>query len=310
MAQLNRIERICFVLRRCSPVISTQFRSAVGAVVPWKTISVEGINLAYNDDGTGSVVICLHAIAHGAGDFYHLCQSLRHRYRMIALDFPGHGNSDSDPQPLSLERYTHLLALFIEQLGLKQVTLIGNSLGGSVALQYASQYPQRVQGLILENPGGLDPMDRIKAVFTRLLAGLFYLGLKKSWWYKKGFTDYYRYLVLPGIQSQAQREKIIASAWEIALPLTQAWRSFGEINSDLRAVVPMIACPVLLVWASHDKIVQLQRCLPALSQFPNSELKLLPAGHSPHLETPTEFTELVSTFLTTLDCYVNPSTHC
>ncbi len=289
---------------------ATPLRSAVGATAPWKTLLVEGINLAYNDHGAGPAVVCLHAIAHGAGDFHHLCTSLCHRYRLIALDFPGHGNSDNDSYPFSLDRYTRLLASFLNQLGLEQVTLVGHSLGGAVALQYAVQYPQQVQGLILANPGGLDPMDRTKALFTWLIAGLFSQGIKKRWWYKKGFADYYRYLVLPGRQAQEQRQKIIASAWEIALPLTQAWRSFGETTFDLRPVAPTVTCPVLFVWATQDKIVQLRRCLPALRQFPHHEIKLLPAGHSPHLETPTEFVELVSTFLATLDHHANAPAHC
>ncbi|MFM9159931.1 MAG: alpha/beta hydrolase, partial [Dolichospermum sp.] len=177
--------------------------------------------------------------------FQKLQTNLVHNYRVIAIDFHSHGNSDDDYQPVSLQRYTDVLTLFIDQLKLDRFVLIGNSIGGSVALQYTFLYPERVQGLILANPGGLDPMDRVKRIFTSFMTNLFSQGLKQSWWYKKGFNDYYRYLVLPSDQAREQREKIIASGEEIALILTQAWQSFSNTASDLRYIAPSIKCPVL-----------------------------------------------------------------
>ena len=54
-------------------------RSAVGATAPWLEITIDGVRLAYNDDGSGPVVVCLHAIGHGAGDFTSLRAHLRGR---------------------------------------------------------------------------------------------------------------------------------------------------------------------------------------------------------------------------------------
>jgi 4,5:9,10-diseco-3-hydroxy-5,9,17-trioxoandrosta-1(10),2-diene-4-oate hydrolase len=201
------------------------------------------------------------------------------------------------------------LTQFLAQLKLEKVILIGNSIGGAVALQYAFSAPERVQGLILENPGGLDPMDWVKGVFTRLMTSLFSQGHSPAWWYKKGFSDYYRYLILPGHKAREQREKIIASAGEIALSLTQAWQSFAEKASDLRYVALSIRCPVLFAWASQDKIVQLGRCLPTIKEFPNRTLKLFPAAHCPHLETPEEFESAVVTFLERIKEYDPIPTH-
>lgn len=284
-------------------------RSAVGATVPFKTIEIEGINLAFNDDGEGLTIVCLHAIGHGAGDFKRLRASLCQNYRVIALDFPSHGNSDDDFQPASILRYTALLAKFLDEIDLNKVILIGNSIGGAVAIQYTFSYPERVQGLILENPGGLDPMDWVKKAFTSLMTGLFSQGLKKAWWYKKGFTDYYRYLILPGRKAKEQREKIIASAEEITLSLNQAWQSFAEESSDLRYIAASLKCPVLFAWASKDRIVQLSRCLPSIQKFPNMTLKLFSSGHCPHLEAPEEFEVAVVTFLEEIEKYGRTATN-
>ena len=288
---------------------TTLLRSAVGTTKPWKTLEVDGINLAYNDDGEGLTIVCLHAIGHGAGDFKLFRKGFCDRYRVIAIDFPSHGNSDSDTQPASSSRYAELIGLFLDKLAIEKVVLIGNSIGGAAAIQYAFAHLHRVQGLVLENPGGLDPSDNIKTVFTRLMAKLFSQGIKKSWFYSRGFADYYRYLVLPTPEAQEHREKIIASAYEIAPCLSQAWQSFGDKASDLRHMVQSINCPVLLAWASRDKIVQLDRCLPTIKHFPKAKLEIFEAGHCPHLETPKKFEFSVKSFLQELECDADYTTN-
>ncbi|MFM6812693.1 MAG: alpha/beta fold hydrolase, partial [Dolichospermum sp.] len=105
----------------------SRLRNSLGATTPGKSIEVDGINLTYNDEGEGLTIICLHAIGHGAADFQKLQTNLVHNYRVIAIDFPSHGNSDDDYQPVSLQRYTDVLTLFIDQLKLDRFVLIGNS---------------------------------------------------------------------------------------------------------------------------------------------------------------------------------------
>jgi 4,5:9,10-diseco-3-hydroxy-5,9,17-trioxoandrosta-1(10),2-diene-4-oate hydrolase len=83
------------------------YRSAVGAQEPRKYVSLDGISIAYTDSGgSGPVLICLHAIGHGARDFEDLGRRLSPQYRVIALDFPNQGNSGADSQPASGTRYS------------------------------------------------------------------------------------------------------------------------------------------------------------------------------------------------------------
>ncbi|MDZ8187710.1 MAG: alpha/beta hydrolase [Nostoc sp. ChiSLP02] len=278
---------------------NTRLRAALGATEPWKTLEVDGINLAYNDDGIGLPIICLHAIGHGASDYLYLRENLCNQYRVIAIDFPGHGNSDNDMQPVSASRYSELLALFLDKLRLDKVVIIGNSIGGATAIKYAYIHPERVLGLILANPGGLDPMDSSAQVFIKLMVRIFSGGMAKAWWYPKAIADFYR-VILPKQAARSQRKKILASSWEMAPYLVQAWQSFAEPTSDLRELISSISCPVLFTWALRDPFVQLRRCLPAINKFPNAQVETFNAGHSPHLETPTEFEQSVRKFLMTL----------
>ena len=145
----------------------TNYRSAVGAQQP-STLVLDGISISYTDSGgSGLVVICLHAIGHGARDFEDLSRRLSPQYRVIALDFPNQGNSDPDSQPASATRYTQILAQCIDKLHLPGVVLLGNSIGGAVSIRYASQHPERVKAIVLCDSGGLGPPGPVGPIFIR-----------------------------------------------------------------------------------------------------------------------------------------------
>jgi len=271
-------------------------RAAVGAGPARREIAIGGVRLAYDDEGAGPPVVCLHAIGHGAGDFARLRARLRGRHRVVAIDWPGQGRSGNDPVAPSAARYADLLAGALDALGIQRPVLIGNSIGGAVAIRYAAAHPGRVRGVVLENPGGLDCPDRVSRVAVKGMVRFFAAGAKRARWFPAAFAAYYR-LVLPGRPAAAQRARIVAAAFEIAPVLHGAWRSFGEPEADLRALVPAVSCPVLFAWAVRDRFIQLRRSLPSIRRFPQARLERFPAGHAPHLETPDAFEAAVERFL-------------
>src|SRR5262249_20727189 len=108
-------------------------RSRAGTSPRHHSLMLDGVRLAYDDDGAGPPLVCLHAVGHGAGDSAPFRARYRDRFRVLALDWPGHGNSDGDVAPTSAERYAGLLAHFIDTLALDPVVLVGNSIGGAAA---------------------------------------------------------------------------------------------------------------------------------------------------------------------------------
>src|SRR5262245_58499288 len=107
----------------------SSLRSALGARQPAKEVVVDGVRLAYDDEGSGRPLVCLHSIAHGARDFEGLRARLRGRCRVLALDWPGHGSSGDDGVPAGAARYAALLAGFAEALDLRDAVVLGNSIG-------------------------------------------------------------------------------------------------------------------------------------------------------------------------------------
>ena len=274
----------------------TTLRAAVGAAPPYRTVEVGGTLLAYDDEGAGAAVVCLHAIGHGASDFARLRARLAAAHRVVALDWPAQGHSGADHLPASAARYADLLALTLDALEIERTVLIGNSIGGAAAIRYAALHPERVRALVLENPGGLDGVDRLARIVCGAMAAFFAAGARGAAWYPAAFAAYYR-LVLQRSAAAAQRARIVAAAREVAPVLAEAWQSFGTPEADLRPLAARLECPVLVAWAARDQFVQLRRSLPAIRRIPHAHLERFAAGHAAHLETPDAFEDTVDRFL-------------
>lgn len=270
-------------------------RAELGAE-PGKSAVVEGVRLAYDDEGRGPALICLHAAGHGARDFADLRRRLRGRCRVVALDWPGHGRSGEDAAPASAARYAELLAGFVDALGLESPIVLGNSIGGAAAIRFAAARPGRARALVLVDSGGLDRVDALARGATRAMVAFFRAGARGAGWFPRAFALYYR-LVLPAPAAREQRGRIVAAVREMAPRLGEAWRSFGEPGADVRALAASLPCPVLVCWAKRDRVVQLRRSLPAIRRIPNARLERFEGGHSAFLECPDEFERALGRFL-------------
>jgi 4,5:9,10-diseco-3-hydroxy-5,9,17-trioxoandrosta-1(10),2-diene-4-oate hydrolase len=275
----------------------TNYRSTVGAQQPYNVVSLGGIAIAYTDSGgSGPVLICLHAIGHGARDFADLSRRLSPGYRVLALDFPGQGNSGPDTEPASASHYADLLAQFIDHLELKSVILIGNSIGGAASIRYASTHPERVKALVLCDTGGLGKPGPISRIFIGGFVQFFAAGRRGAVWYPWAFERYYRSVLITS-SAREERNRIIRSAYEIALPLEQAWRSFGRPDENLLPLLPGIQCPVLLAWAREDVVLPLKYAQPSFNLFKQHQLQVFDGGHAAFLEDPDQFEKSLRTFL-------------
>jgi pimeloyl-ACP methyl ester carboxylesterase len=277
--------------------MSDTAREALGAIAPHKEIEIAGVKLAYNDDGAGPVILCLHAIGHGASDFARVSKVLRNRYRVIALDWPGQGRSGADVEAASPWRYADLVEKFVQALGLDRIVILGNSIGGAAAIRYTAANLQHVRGIVLCNPGGLDKGGRTAVMFCRMMARFFGAGVRGSKWFAKAFNAYYK-MVLPSPEAAAQRAKIVLAGYETAPILEQAWMSFADPQADVRQLIRQIRCPVQFCWATRDKFVPLARSQAAVVKFFNARVEKFPAaGHAAFLEDFAHFHHVLERFL-------------
>src|SRR5258708_18117071 len=111
----------------------------------------------YTDDGSGPPILLLHAALHDRTDYGPVHGALAKGRRVLALDWPGHGESPLPAAPLGAVQFGDLLVEFADRLDLSNVVVVGNSVGGYAACRLALERPDRVAGLVLVNTGGFTP---------------------------------------------------------------------------------------------------------------------------------------------------------
>lgn len=289
-------------LRVRPPLGTPPLRHALGSPLPRTVLRVEGVELALHDSDPGGsrpALLCLHAIGHGGADFAGLEAAFGNRYRVLTLDWPGQGYSGDDREPASAKRYTQLLGGVIDALGLERVVLIGNSIGGAAAIAYAAAHPDTVRGLVLANPGGLDPGGLLAGLFIGNLVRHFEAGAREEAGFADWFRGYYgEVLITPA--AAAQREAIIAAGYESAPVLAQAWRSFATSEANLTPLLPRLTMPTLVAWAKEDNLIRWSRNKDAVAQLPRAEVRFFEAGHAAFLEAPEAFNAALESFLSGL----------
>src|SRR5882724_2332530 len=120
--------------------------------------------VSYTDEGSGPPVVLLHAALHDRTDFAPVIGALATGRRVLALDWPGHGESPLPATPLRAVEFGDLLVEFADRLDLSSAVIVGNSVGGYAACRLALERPDRVAGVVLVNNGGFTP----HSVFTRV----------------------------------------------------------------------------------------------------------------------------------------------
>jgi pimeloyl-ACP methyl ester carboxylesterase len=265
---------------------------ALVARYPLKRIAGRA-TVSYREAGTGPALVCLHGIGSQSGSWVWQLEALASRFRVIAWDAPGYGESDPLPaEAPSADDYAGSLAALFDALGLEQAVLIGSSLGALVAGAFAARWPRRVGGLVLLNPAGgygrASAKEREEKLAGRLerLARLGPAGMARN--------------LPPGMLSPgASGEARALAAWSTATirpdGYTQAARMLatGRLAED----AARYPGPVLVVAASADTIAPPAGCERIARAFPRGRFRLLEGpGHLSYLDAPATVNALVAEF--------------
>ncbi|MEM9731041.1 MAG: alpha/beta hydrolase [Myxococcota bacterium] len=232
--------------------------------------------------GDGRVLVLIHGFGDRAGGWAQVAPTLAERYRVVSLDLPGHGASDPASPPLQLQDLTSGLEAALADQG-DQLVLLGNSLGGWLALNYALDHPERVDHVVLLNAAGA------------------------SWW--SGPSK--KRLLLPTTRDE-QREKLAAVLGERAPAMPgflldqlvalgndsrheDLWNDVTDGNHYLDERLPSLIPSTTMLWGTPDPFFPFDSYATRLSQeLPNTELHTLEGcGHAPQYSCPEELASLV-----------------
>ncbi len=226
--------------------------------------------------------------------------AMARRRRAIALDLPGFGDSDMPREKITVSGYADCVEEVCRQLGLGEVDVVGNSLGGFVAAELALTRPGRVRRLVLVDAAGISSADlRRFPVRTLMRVAI----LQASW-----EAGQRAMLVRPRLRHLGFRA-VVRHPTRLALDLiAHQANGPGEpgfalamdalLDYDLRDRLGEIACPTLIVQGEQDMLVPVADAWEFRRVIPRSRVRILPdTGHVPMLERPRAFNRLLEEFL-------------
>ena len=139
-----------------------------------KTESIHGSEITFAHAGKGPVLLLIHGMGGNFRNWESVIGPLARHHTVIAPDLPGHGESEAGHGDYSLGSFASILRDLLLRLGHERATLVGHSLGGGVAMQFAYQFPEMVERLVLVSSGGLGPeVSPILRAATLPGAGIF-----------------------------------------------------------------------------------------------------------------------------------------
>ncbi|MEB8343812.1 alpha/beta fold hydrolase [Streptomyces endophyticus] len=271
--------------------------------------TVHGYRRAYRIAGEGPAVLLIHGVGASSAHWEDCIDILARRHTVIAPDLLGHGGSAKPRADYSVAAYANGLRDLLGVLGIDRVTLVGHSFGGGVAMQFAYQFPERVDRLVLISSGGVGrQVTPILRAATLPGAGLA-LGLLKVAGARLPVTAVVRALQLldtglgvdapdlvnlvDALPDQNSRDAFIRT-----LRAVVDWR--GQVVTMLDRCYLARGVPTLLVWGDRDSVLPVAHAYTAYQAMPGSRLEIFPgAGHFPHHTDPARFVRLLEEFIAT-----------
>lgn len=269
--------------------------------------TIHGHQRAYRLMGSGPALLLLHGIGDSSETWVPLMGELARDFTVLAPDLLGHGASAKPRADYSVAAYANGMRDLLEVLGIETATVVGHSLGGGVAAQFAYQYPDHCNRLVLVATGGVNravsPFLRVASApfaevvlptlqwpLGRLAARVTIEALRLSG------TDLGRdagelQRVFDGLPDRSAR-----GAFTRTLRSVVDWR--GQVVTMLDRAYLTEAVPVLLMWGDHDGVIPVKHAHRAHAAMVWSRLTIFEgAGHFPHHFDPIRFVNEVRTFV-------------
>jgi pimeloyl-ACP methyl ester carboxylesterase len=252
-------------------------------------VSALGVNIHYQDTGPSKnpiPILFLHGFGASLQTWDTWAQSLSEEYRVISVDLPGFGLTGEDPSGIYTDaRSVEVLEAFLKALQIPKVVLVGNSMGGKFAWQFAARYPNQVAKLVLISPDGYaspgieygkkSEVPAVANLYKYFFSKTFLaMNLEPAYADPKILNDvlvnrYYDLMLAPGV-----RGAILARMQQTTL-------------QDPVPFLSSINAPTLLIWGEKDAFIPITNSNDYLKVMPNVKRVSLPnIGHLPQEEQP------------------------
>ena len=270
-------------------------------------VTIHGYRRAFVKLGEGPALLLIHGIGDSSDTWRTVMEELAKDHTVIAPDLLGHGRSEKPRADYSVAAYANGMRDLLSVLEVDRVTVVGHSLGGGVAAQFAYQFPERCERLVLVGSGGVgrsvSPLLRLAAIpGVEALMPLFGLPPVKA--FSRMAAD-----VLRQFDTAIGRDAEEVLAVFDSLPDTTARRAIlrtlrsavdwrGQVITMLDRAYLAEGMPTLVIWGRRDAVIPMGHGRLAHAAMPGSEFEIFDeAGHFPHHTDPTRFIQLVTDFV-------------
>jgi len=271
--------------------------------------TLHGYRRAYRVAGSGPAILLIHGIGDNSTTWQTVQTALAQRFTVIAPDLLGHGRSDKPRADYSVAAYANGMRDLLSVLDVDRVTVVGHSLGGGVAMQFAYQFPQLVDRLVLVGAGGVTKDVNVALRIASLPLGSEALAVLRL------------PLVLPALHIIGQAAKTLFGTTGLGRDIPDMLRILADLPEPtasaafartLRAVVDWrgqvvtmldrcyltASVPVQLIWGASDSVIPVSHALMAHAAMPGSQLEIFEgSGHFPFHDDPDRFVEIIERFI-------------
>ena len=271
------------------------------------TVTLHGRPVSYVQAGSGPVLLLIHGMAGSVENWQEVIEPLAQRHTVVAPDLPGHGASAPGAGDYSLGALAAGLRDLLVALGHERATLVGHSLGGGIAMQFAYQFPEITERLVLVSSGGLGPEVSPVLRAAALPGAELFIGATAA----AGATVGSRLARgLGGRRAPAQRRRRRGrSRLRVARrprpsgglprhPTRVSSAPAGSASTPATGSTSSEGMPVLIVWGERDPIIPVRHAETAHEAIPGSRLEVFEnVGHLPQLEAPGRFVTVLERFI-------------
>ncbi len=263
-------------------------------MVTTRDLDVDGIRLHVAEAGEGPALVLLHGLSATHANWEHTIPAFADRWRVIAPDLPGHGRSAKPDAPYSIDFYAGVIRSLGRALGVHEAVVVGNSLGGQIAIELALSYPTWTRALVLAAPAGSFGPLRVLGPVLGVVTPPAVLRFSLPRTLERCFYDHAH----PALDMRRRilAERLAAAdfpdfARAVSRSITGALRGSGQPLERLTQ-------PTLLVWGRDDRTLPLWNSRWFLRAVPHARFVALErCGHLPMLEHASHFNRLMAEFL-------------
>lgn len=269
-------------------------------------VVVHGYRRAYRKAGSGPALLLLHGLACDSSTWNDVMAPLAEHFTVIAPDLLGHGESDKPDADYSLGGYANGMRDLLTILGIDKVTVVGHSFGGGVAMQFAYQFPDRVERIVLVSTGGLG-REVTPAIRMLTLPGMgmaLQVATMRPW--RGAVAGTMRSLARTGWSATRDLAEVADIYENFADPAARKavqrltshvlnWKGQFVTMTDRTYLARIV--PVMVVWGDDDRVIPASHAEIARQQA-MSDVHVLPdSGHFPHRDHPEVFVDLLQSFV-------------